>query len=152
HNVGDTGSSTCSSCANNGKLDPGETWTFTCTKTLSKTDCGTASNMCTVTNTATGHADFIPPGQTTAKDVTFCADPNSPPTGVFCDQDERAQATVTVLTPSTSLTKSETHSVKTTINYTFTETNDGKVALTPPGGTSARASVIADTLCGSSDL
>src|SRR5437667_2276445 len=117
---------------NNNVLDPGETWTFTCTRTLMQSDCPTPSNMCTVTNTATGHGIFTPPGSTVGKDVTFCADPTMPPDNTICDQDEQATFTVTVLTPRTSLAKNETHSVKTTVNYTYAETNDGKVALITP--------------------
>jgi hypothetical protein len=131
----------------NSVLDPGETWTFTCSRNLTKADCATQSSMCTVTNTATGHASFTPPGTTIARDVTFCTDPNNPPANTFCDQDERATAMVTVLTPSTSMTKQASASVVTTVNYTYTETNDGKVNLTPPGGTANRASIVSDPDC-----
>jgi hypothetical protein len=64
-------------------LDPGETWNFTCSKTY--TGQGTFSNA------ATGHG-IDPVG----KDVTYCTDPNSPPTGVRCDQDERDTTSVVV--------------------------------------------------------
>jgi hypothetical protein len=103
----------------NDVLDPGEAWTFTCTVT------NLTQNT---TNTAVGHGTFEGPNGD--EDVTFCSDPSSPPAGVRCDQDERAQATVTVLNPSTRLTKAASASVVTTVSYTYQETNDGQVPLT----------------------
>jgi uncharacterized repeat protein (TIGR01451 family) len=103
---------------NNGILDIGEAWTFTCQKTF------TASG--TFTNVAVGHGFF------NGQDVTFCADPNNPPPGVRCDQQERATASVTVLSPSTKLTKAATPSVQTSVTYAYTEQNDGQVALSAP--------------------
>lgn len=71
-----------------GKLNVGETWTFTCSLQLWNT----------TTNTAVGHG-ITPDGL----DVTWCdpkdVDPKDPktfPKDVFCDQDEYAQVTVTV--------------------------------------------------------
>lgn len=100
-------------------LDPGEEWTYTCTAT---------NVTANVTNTAIGHGIFEGPNG--PEDVTWCTDPNSPPAGVRCDQDERAQTTVTVLNPSTTLVKSASASVVTTVSYTYRETNDGQVGLT----------------------
>ncbi len=75
HNVGDTNL--------DGKLNPGETWTFTCSMQLFED----------TTNIAIGHGT-TPDGL----DVTFCdpakvdlKDPATWPKGVFCDQDEWAQ-------------------------------------------------------------
>lgn len=67
----------------NNILDPGETWNFTCSKTY--TGAGT------FTNTAIGHG-IDPVG----KDVTWCADPANPGTGIRCDQDETDTTTVTI--------------------------------------------------------
>jgi hypothetical protein len=106
---------------NNGDLDPGEKWTFTCTKT---------NITAGVTNTAIGHGTFTVAGVT--KDVTWCSDPQNPPPATTCDQDERAQATVTVKTPSTTLTKAASPTVVTTVVYTYSETNDGQVPLNSP--------------------
>jgi hypothetical protein len=96
-----------------GVLDVGETWTFTCTTTL--TGAGT------VTNTAI--ADAIDPR--TGKHVTFCAEGTSPENTV-CDPDERAQASVQIINPGTALTKS----ASATVTYTYAETNDGDTPLT----------------------
>jgi len=80
HNVGDTNL--------DGILSVGETWTFRCSMRLWKD----------TTNTAMGHG-LLPDGT----DVTWCdpktvdpADPKTWPKGVFCDLQERAQATVDV--------------------------------------------------------
>jgi hypothetical protein len=67
----------------NDVLDPGETWTLSCTASF--TGAGT------FTNTAKGHG-IDPVG----KDVTACADPNNPPADVRCDQDETDSTSVTV--------------------------------------------------------
>jgi hypothetical protein len=102
----------------NGKLDPGESWVFKCTVNP------------TTTTTYTGIAGGI---DATGADVTYCADPAVPPTGVFCDQDERAQVTVNVVNPSTALSASAT---ATTINLgdstviSWSEANDGNAPLT----------------------
>src|SRR5919201_954205 len=100
HNVGDAN--------DNGILDPNETWSFSCT---------VASLTANTTNTATATGfDAL-----LNKTVTYCSDPANPPSGVFCDQDERAQATVNVIAPATSLTKT----AKVTVVYTFKEKNTG---------------------------
>lgn len=106
----------------NNILDVGEVFTFTCT----------AAHTQNTTNTAIGHGIFTVNGVN--KDVTFCTDPNNPPPNTICDQDERGQTTVTVRTPGTTLRKTASAScaTKTTVTYTFTETNAGQVALTPP--------------------
>lgn len=92
---------------NDGKLDPGETWVFTCT----------VSPTTTTTYTAIGTGT----GELSGKTITFCPDPNSPPSGTTCDQDERAQVTVTVIHPSTSLRKT----AQLNITYTYRESNTG---------------------------
>jgi hypothetical protein len=96
----------------NNKLDVGETWVFTCT----------VSPTSTTTYTATGTGT----GELSGKTITFCTDPTNPPSGVTCDQDERAQVTVTVIHPSTSLRKT----AQVTITYTYRETNTGDDPLT----------------------
>jgi hypothetical protein len=89
-------------------LDPGETWTYTCSTSLITT---TTTNTATATGTDT----------LTGKTVTWC-DPTQPdPANTFCDQDEQAQATVTVINPATTLTKTAAVSV----TYTFNEANTG---------------------------
>lgn len=122
HNIGDFN--------NNGILDPGETWHFTCSYTTTTPG--------PVTNTAIGHAvDFA------NRDVTFCADPNHPPapvapaTSVFCDVDETATWTVNVINPSTAVTfgtpAAPTQAyVGQTVTYPITETNNGNAPLSPP--------------------
>ena len=105
---------------NNNTLDKGETWTFTCT----------LSNItAAVTNTALGHGNF------NDQDVTFCATPSSPPAHTFCDQDEKASATVLVVKPDTCLIKkvaSTSVSYSTTVTYTYAEKNEGTVSLNSP--------------------
>ncbi|TSC77024.1 MAG: hypothetical protein G01um101431_207 [Parcubacteria group bacterium Gr01-1014_31] len=68
----------------NGVLDQGEAWLYTCAMVINAD----------TTNTATGRG-LDPNGI----NVTWCQDPQSPPEGVRCDQDERAQATVRVVSP-----------------------------------------------------
>jgi uncharacterized repeat protein (TIGR01451 family) len=104
-----------------GKLDPGEAWTFTCT---------VAHLTATTTNTAIGH------GFDGTNDVTFCTGTTTP-ANTICDPDERAQATVTVIAPATELTlKSQTPSATTPIYATtsvtivVTEKNTGNDTLT----------------------
>ena len=105
-----------------GVLDPGETWTWTCTITIT----GTAD----FTLVATGHG--IDP---TGDDVTWCADVNNPPAGVFCDQDERESITINVINPNTVLTVSADPTViesGDSVTFTITEDNAGDVDLTSP--------------------
>jgi hypothetical protein len=121
---------------NNGVLDVGEKWTFTCT--LHNVTANT-------TNTAIGHGTFTVGG--ISKDVTFC-DPNvPPPDNTVCDPEERAQAHVTVHTPGTILTKVAVPTVKTTVSYAYMEANAGDVSLSPPvpGNLS---SFVTDAQCG----
>lgn len=69
------------------KLDDGESWTFTCTATVTGP---TATGG--VTNTATGHGI-----DATGDDVTWCtAAELLAPGAKFCDQDERDSVTVTI--------------------------------------------------------
>jgi hypothetical protein len=114
-------------------LDPGETWTFT---------CGPQALSVTTTNTvtATGFDALL------NKTVRWCTpeELSNPPSDVFCDQDERAQATVTVISPSTLLTKT----ASAVVTYHYSETNDGDDPLTPPTP-SDRTSVISDDHCSS---
>jgi uncharacterized repeat protein (TIGR01451 family) len=115
---------------NKGTAGAGETWTFTCSMTI------TAAT----TNTATGHG-FDP----LLRDVTFCAGTPPAPVGKqFCDQDERASATVTVITPSTVLTKAA--APVTTVTYSYTEKNNGDTPLNPPTA-GDNASVVSDPEC-----
>lgn len=64
-----------------GKLSPGETWLFTCTKTV---ETNLVTNSASFSLTGTGH------GQSPLGDVTWCT------SGPACDTDERDSVTVTV--------------------------------------------------------
>lgn len=81
---------------NNGKLDIGETWTFTCTVTP-------AGDLTVV---AIGSAV----GELSGDTVTYPADP-----------EERAEVSINVINPSTTLSKT----AKVDITYTYRETNTG---------------------------
>jgi hypothetical protein len=141
HNIGDTN--------NNGSLDPGEIFTFTCTATNLQAD---------TTNTAIGHGTFTLGG--VSKDVTLCTDPSNPPANTICSNTsactsatdftqcpdcdpagsratcERASATVTVKTPDTCLKKGATvTNIQTTVRYTYDDKNEGNVPLTNPSVT-----------------
>jgi uncharacterized repeat protein (TIGR01451 family) len=138
HNQGDVN--------NNGLLDPGETWTFTCSTSYSTP--GPEMNV------AVGHG-FDP---TLNQDDTWCMNPASPPAGVRCDQTERASTTLNVIAPHTILTKTVTAvNLKPPVTppgaqfptihngdivtYTYTESN--------PASTNAPLSSVSvsDTLC-----
>jgi len=112
HNIGDTD--------NNGKLDAGETWTFTCTS-AAVTSAGVVTN--TATATGTDALNFT---------VTWCAAGTSP-ANTICSQTEQATANVTVINPNTTLTKLVSATVNAT--YTFKEANTGDVILTSPSVT-----------------
>lgn len=128
----------------NNRLDPGannlgESWTFTCTQAL------TASKTIHVYGSGT---DTIS-GQTVAGGPTSACtfnDSVSPPTVTFaavntvCDPNERASASVTVISPSTSLqttaapataTPATIHSGEST-TLAFFEKNTGGTVLTNP--------------------
>src|SRR5439155_1386374 len=85
---------------NDNVLDPKEIWHFTCGPTNPTGD---------VTNTALGFGvDLLLNKMVrwcTATELAAYPPPAVGPPGVFCDQDETAQATVTVINPSTLLTK-----------------------------------------------
>ena len=98
-----------------GKLDPGESWVFTCTVSNITGD---------LTVTATGSGV----GELSGKTVTYCADPDNPPANTVCDQDERAQVSVDVISPGTDLVKK----ASVTVTYTYEESNDGDVPLSSP--------------------
>src|SRR4051794_5059693 len=95
---------------NDTTLAPGETRVFTCTQTI------TTANS-TLTNTATGSGFDTGLNKT----VTFCSNPSSPPANTFCDADERAQATVTIIHPATDLNEK----VAITATFAYRETNTG---------------------------
>jgi len=121
---------------NNGVLDQGEKWTFTCTLNNVTAD---------TTNTAIGHGTFTIGG--ISKEVTFC-DPNAPPPdNTVCDPEEKAQASVKVHIPGTILTKSAVPVVRTTVSYAFTEANAGEVSLNPPTPGNL-SSFVTDSQCG----
>jgi hypothetical protein len=118
HNVGDAD--------NDGVLDIGETWSFTCT----------FSPTATTTVKFLGHG-ILDKGGGIKEDVTSvfsgsCTNvPGTTTTvGRFCDADELKSVTVTVLAPSTILTKT----ASITVTYRYTEFNDGNAELTKPVG------------------
>jgi hypothetical protein len=77
-------------------LDPGETWTLTCTKVYN--DSSTSATLsATHTNTATGHGLDPNLGN---KDVTFCPSPDE---SKICDADERATKTIHVSGSSSAI-------------------------------------------------
>lgn len=117
-------------------LEPGESWVWTCVVQV------VGGNDLTVQVTGTG---TVLTGTARQRTVTFCADPQNPPSGTFCDQEERASATVDVVNPSTALNVT----ASALITYTFVETNDGDVALDPPtaGQRNSFISVAAASVC-----
>lgn len=116
-------------------LDPEETWTFECSYSASTT----------LTHEVIAHGidkRFDPD-----VDVTYCEDDGvggHPPLGIgpggtglngagqFCDPDERATITITVINPSTSLVQT----VQADLTFTYYETNDepGSELTEPTGG------------------
>lgn len=74
----------------NDLLDPGETWVFTCQSTLVGPS-GDSGSATTGTLAARGHGR-----DGTGDDVTWCADPATPPANTHCDQDERDSVSVTI--------------------------------------------------------
>ncbi len=68
-------------------IDPGESWTYTCTKTV-------AGPTVTAGDTVTGTADGT---DEVGSHITYCADTSAPPTNTRCDQDERDSVTVKII-------------------------------------------------------
>lgn len=105
-------------------LSQNEVWTYTCTVTA-------PSSNFTVNATGTG---TVLAGTAHARVVTFStpctnASGTSTTTGRYCDSEEAASASVTVIAPSTELTVT----ASALITYTFAEKNDSSDApLTPP--------------------
>jgi hypothetical protein len=95
-----------------GKLDPGETWSFTCTFS--------PTGDTTVVATGSGV------GELSGKTVTFCTVP--PNASTICDEDERASISIDVINPGTELVKK----ASVTVTYRYEETNDGDVPLSSP--------------------
>jgi len=95
-----------------GKLDSGETWSFTCT----------ISPTADTTVTATGSGV----GELSGKTVTFCTEP--PNANTICDADEQASVAIDVMSPSTALVKK----ASVTVTYRYEETNDGDGPLSSP--------------------
>jgi len=134
HNIGDLN--------NDNKLNVGEAWKFSCT--LSNIQLPSTGN--TITNVAIGHGKDplikISSTNTNPVDVTYCT--SGPGTGgignnglgQFCDLDERDSNTVTIIAPSTSLTKT----AQVTVVYTFKETNTGNDPISSVAVTDAYAS------------
>lgn len=105
----------------NSLLDFNETWQF---------QCSTTATSATAVHTAIGHGTDAGFDNV---DVTWCANPNSPPTGVFCSQTERAQLTLEIINPSTSLTISASATVVhngASVTFTYKEKNDGDGPIT----------------------
>lgn len=70
-------------------LEPGETWTFTCQGSLAGPTGDTGSTSTSAA--ARGHGIDV-----TGDDVTWCANPATPPANTQCDQDERDSLSVTI--------------------------------------------------------
>ena len=122
-----------------GILNPGETWQWLVT------DSPTAD----ATYTATGHGT-----DALGNDVTYCADPGSPPANTVCDAEEQATTSVSVTTPSTAVSiSSSADQVEAggTVDLTVTETNDSgdgattfsAVSVTVNDGSSDIATLVA---------
>lgn len=100
----------------NGLFDINETWVWTCSYTVAAS---------TLVHTATAHgtdANF------NNVDVTWCANPSAPPTGVYCSQTERAQITLTLIQPSTALSMSASKTIVhsgDSVTFTYKEQNNG---------------------------
>jgi len=153
----------------NSKLDINETWHFKCTKSniqgdvlntaLGHGDFTTPSGAtkdvtacqghCSLTTTQTCYVDADPNptfGTIGCPSGEICVVPD-PPITTFCDQDEVAQAKVTVRTPSTCLKKSATvTSVSATVLYKYDETNDGQIALNSPSVEDAECTMNGGTI------
>jgi uncharacterized repeat protein (TIGR01451 family) len=137
---------------NNGKLDTGannagESWTFTCSQTLTASKTihvyGTGTDVISGKIIAGGPAASCTFDDTaTPPSVTFQA------TGYVCDPNERASASVTVVNPSTKLTNTaatvspDPAHANDNVTFTFFEKNDGDVALTSPGVTTDDANCV----------
>ena len=89
---------------NDNTLSVGETWVFTCAKTLAATTTNTA------TATGTDALGFT---------ITFCT--TAPNATTICDAQEQAQATVAVINPSMSVAKAA--APKATVTYSYGESN-----------------------------
>jgi len=112
---------------NDDMLSVGETWVFTCSTTLAATTTNTA------TATGTDALGFT---------ITFCT--TAPNSTTICDEEERAMATVTVIDPAMTITKSAAPVV--TATYSYGEKNTGNVILTNPSVSDDKCSpVVQDT-------
>ena len=128
HNIGDLD--------NNNVLNVGEAWKFACTYTVASNASGT------ITNTAKAHGlDPLIKFNGNSIDVTYCTTgPNidgsgNNGAGQFCDLEERAQASIIVINPATTLTKS------VAVLYSYTEANTSANApLTQPNTTGSPTS------------
>ena len=95
-----------------GKLDPGETWVFTCTVTA-----------------AAGSTTYSAYGVGTGEDSGILVTGETPCTNTptkVCSEAERASVSVIGANPSTELTKT----ASAVVTYTFAEKNDGDAPLT----------------------
>lgn len=111
YNVGDTNT--------NGAFDVGETWQWTC-------------SMGATADTHTATADAIDTNFNSVH-VTYCTDPSTPPTGVYCSQGERATITLTLIAPSTKLTVTQSATIVhsgDSVTFTYKEKNDGDSDIT----------------------
>jgi len=131
HNIGDLNDN---DVLDTGANNQGETWTFTCTQTLTadKTISIYGSGRDTISHKIVAGGPAASCTFSAAGAVTFQAD------NYVCDPNERATASVDVIFPSTTLTSTAATASKSTIlknesvTYTFYEKNDGDVDLTSP--------------------
>ena len=138
-----------------GVLDTNETWHFKCTKSNLqadvintalghggfKTPSGVVKDVtacqshCSVTTSQSCYVNVDPNptfGTIGCPTGEICVTPD-PPAGTICDQNEVAQAQVTVKKPGTCLKKSATvTNVSATVLYKYDETNDGQIPLNGP--------------------
>jgi hypothetical protein len=113
---------------NDGKLDEDETWVWTCTLT-------------NVTSNVTVNAYGEGTGEQSGILVT--GNPDCTPSGTtFCSATEADSVSITVISPSTQLTKT----ASAVVTYTYAELNDGTAGLSAPTVTDPNCGTVSPTL------